>query len=93
MGQRVVVTADHQHIHDALVADQCPDGLECGVGNAVLAQQLQDKLHHRRIVGIEARRSAVLTDGCDDLVGYASLPGRRLVDRPDVVPAGFTCNR
>ena len=63
--------------------------LESGIGDAVLARQLEDELHDSGVGSVEARRGAVLEDGGDGLVGDSGLFDRRLVDGPDVMPAGL----
>ena len=64
--------------------------LESGIGDAVLARQLEDELHDSGVGSVEARRGAVLEDGGDGLVGDPGLFRGGLVDRPDVFSAGLT---
>ena len=46
----VVIAADYKHVHNASVPNLGAEAVEGGVGDTVLAQQLQDELDHVCVV-------------------------------------------
>ena len=85
----VIVGHYQQHIYDGGVANPGAQGLKAGVGDPVLPQQFQDELHHCGVSIGQARRGAVFVNGGDKVVVQPGLFGGALVDRPNVMAAGF----
>ena len=89
VGQGVVIAADYKHVHNASVPNLGAEGVEGGVGDTVLAQQLQDELDHVGVLGRKSHRGAEFVNRGNDFIADPGFLGRPLVDGPHVVTVGL----